>query len=53
VQPQAVVKEGQVLIILEAMKMETEIKAPHDGVVSSVSVKPGDTVSVDDILLAL
>jgi oxaloacetate decarboxylase alpha subunit len=53
VQPQAAVKEGQVLIILEAMKMETEIKAPHDGVVSSVSVKPGDTVSVDDILLAL
>ena len=53
VQPQSVVKEGQVLIILEAMKMETEIKASHDGIVSSVSVKPGDTVSVDDILLAL
>jgi len=53
VQPQSTVKEGQVLIILEAMKMETEIKAPRDGVVSTVAVKQGDTVSVDDILLTL
>ncbi len=53
VQPQSAVKEGQVLIILEAMKMETEIKAPRDGVVSTVAVKQGDTVSVDDILLTL
>jgi oxaloacetate decarboxylase alpha subunit len=53
VQPQSAVKEGQVLIILEAMKMETEIKSPRDGVVSTVSVKQGDTVSVDDILLTL
>jgi oxaloacetate decarboxylase alpha subunit len=53
VQPQSTVKEGQVLIILEAMKMETEIKSPRDGVVSTVCVKQGDTVSVDDILLTL
>lgn len=53
VQPQSTVKEGQVLIILEAMKMETEIKAPRDGVVSTVAVKQGDTVAVDDILLTL
>jgi oxaloacetate decarboxylase alpha subunit len=53
VQPQSAIKEGQVLIILEAMKMETEIKAPRDGVVSTVAVKQGDTVSVDDILLTL
>lgn len=53
VQPQSTVKEGQILIILEAMKMETEIKAPRDGVVSTVAVKQGDTVSVDDILLTL
>ena len=53
VQPQSAVKEGQVLIILEAMKMETEIKSPRDGVVSTVAIKQGDTVSVDDILLTL
>lgn len=53
VQPQSTVKEGQTLIILEAMKMETEIKAPRDGVVSTVSVKQGDTTSVGDILLTL
>jgi oxaloacetate decarboxylase alpha subunit len=53
VQPKSAVKEGQVLIILEAMKMETEIKSPRDGVVSTISVKQGDIVSVDDILLTL
>jgi len=53
VQPQSVVKEGQILIILEAMKMETEIRSPRDGVVSTVAVKQGDTVSVDDMLLTL
>jgi len=53
VQPQSVVKEGQILIILEAMKMETEIKSPRDGIVSTVAIKQGDTVSVDDILLTL
>ncbi len=53
VQPQSAVTEGQTLIILEAMKMETEIKAPRDGIVSTVSIKQGDTVLVDDILLTL
>ena len=41
------------LHILEAMKMETEIKASHDGVVSTVAVQQGDTVSVGDVLLTL
>ena len=53
VKPNEVVKQGQVLIILEAMKMETEIKASHDGVVSTVAVQQGDTVSVGDVLLTL
>ena len=53
VAPQQTVEEGQTIIILEAMKMETEIKAPRSGVVSTVSVKQGDSVSVDDILLTL
>ncbi|KIE21541.1 oxaloacetate decarboxylase [Vibrio sinaloensis] len=47
------VKEGQVLLILEAMKMETEIKASRDGVVEAVSVNEGDAVQVGDSLLAL
>lgn len=47
------VKEGQVLLILEAMKMETEIRASRDGVVDSVSVNEGDAVHVGDELLAL
>ena len=53
VSPQQAVEEGQTIIILEAMKMETEIKAPKSGVVSSVAVKQGDSVSVDDVLITL
>lgn len=47
------VKEGDVVIILEAMKMETEIRAEADGVISQVWVKEGDSVSVGSQLLAL
>ncbi len=53
VQPGASVKKGQVLFILEAMKMETEIKAPRDGVVAQIIVAKGASVSTGDILLAL
>lgn len=45
------VQQGDVIIILEAMKMETEVRAAHSGTVSSVNVKEGDTVSVGDTLL--
>ena len=38
------VKEGQVLLILEAMKMENEIISPRDGVVESVNVNKGENV---------
>ena len=48
-----VVHEGDVLIILEAMKMETEVRAAKSGTVASISVKDGDSVAVGDTLLSL
>ena len=45
------VQQGDVIIILEAMKMETEVRAATSGAVTSVTVKEGDTVSVGDVLL--
>ena len=48
-----VVQEGDVLIILEAMKMETEIRAPRAGTISGVEVSEGDAVVVGDPLLFL
>ncbi|UAX41916.1 sodium-extruding oxaloacetate decarboxylase subunit alpha [Pasteurella canis] len=47
------VAEGEVLLILEAMKMETEIRASQAGTVQSISVKAGDTVAVGDTLMTL
>ncbi|MGF1875059.1 sodium-extruding oxaloacetate decarboxylase subunit alpha [Photobacterium frigidiphilum] len=51
--PGEAVKEGDVLLILEAMKMETEIRAPRDGVVVNVDVSEGDAVQVGEPLLQL
>ncbi len=45
------VKSGDLVIILEAMKMETEIRALNDGVVSELLVKEGDSVSVGQTLI--
>ena len=53
VQPGQLVQEGDLVIILEAMKMETEIRAFKAGTVSGVNVKVGDAVSVGDSLLTL
>jgi oxaloacetate decarboxylase alpha subunit len=47
------IQEGEVLLILEAMKMETQIVAEKAGVISSVSVKPGDAVRVGDLLVSI
>ncbi|MBB1389336.1 sodium-extruding oxaloacetate decarboxylase subunit alpha [Shewanella sp. SG44-6] len=47
------VTSGEVIIILEAMKMETEIRAQQDGVVTQLAVKQGDSVTVGSALLSL
>lgn len=39
------VQAGQVVLVLEAMKMESELKAPRDGVVRAVNCAPGDSVN--------
>ncbi|MBT3411777.1 MAG: sodium-extruding oxaloacetate decarboxylase subunit alpha [Halieaceae bacterium] len=53
VSPGETVVAGDVVIILEAMKMETEVRASRDGTVSSVDVKVGDTVAVGDSLISI
>ncbi|MGJ8648707.1 MAG: sodium-extruding oxaloacetate decarboxylase subunit alpha [Marinomonas colpomeniae] len=53
VSPGQQVEEGDTVIILEAMKMETEISAPKSGVVGSINVKEGDSVQVGQSLLTL
>jgi biotin carboxyl carrier protein len=47
------VKKGDVLCILEAMKMENEIVAPRDGVVAGVSTSKGASVNAGDPLVGL
>ena len=53
VSPNQAVKKGDTLVILEAMKMETEIKATRSGVVLNVSVKESDSVTVGQLILSL
>ena len=50
VAPGESVEAGQPLFILEAMKMENEIHAPKSGVVSQISVKPGQDVLLHEVL---
>ncbi|MEO2281793.1 sodium-extruding oxaloacetate decarboxylase subunit alpha [Pseudoalteromonas pernae] len=53
VKPGQQVNEGDVVVIMEAMKMETEVRALHGGEVAEVLVREGDSVSAGDALIAL
>lgn len=47
------IKKGQVLIILESMKMQNELKSPRDGVIGRIRVKAGETVEQKQTLLSV
>jgi biotin carboxyl carrier protein len=47
------VKKGEVILLLEAMKMENEVVAPQDGTVASVNVNAGDMVESGDVLATM
>ena len=47
------VKKGQILVVLEAMKMQNELPAPRDGTVKTINVKVGQTVEGKDVLVVL
>lgn len=51
VKPGQTVVDGQELCCLEAMKMQNILKAERDGVIKSVNVKAGDTVTADQLLI--
>ena len=47
------VKKGEVILLLEAMKMENEVVAPEDGTIVSINVNAGDSVEAGDTLATL
>jgi biotin carboxyl carrier protein len=53
VAPGAEVERGQGILVVEAMKMQNEVKAPRDGVVAEVKVCAGDTVNAGQVLAVI
>ena len=47
------IKKGQVILILESMKMQNELKAPRDGTIGRIRVKPGESVEQKQTLLSV
>ena len=53
VQEQSTVNEGDSLMVIEAMKMQNELKAPKSGTVAKINVKDGEAVSISQVLMVL
>lgn len=53
VNPGQAVTKGQVVVVLEAMKMENEIVAPQDGTVAGINVTVGSSVEAGDVIASL
>ena len=53
VKPGDHIREGQVVAVLDAMKMENDIQSEYDGIVASVNVDRGDSILEGDIIITL
>jgi len=53
VTPGQQVKDGEVILIMEAMKMETEVRSSQDGTIVSIEVREGDSVGVGQPLVTI
>ena len=47
------INKGQVVLVLEAMKMETEVQSLESGIVTTIHVSEGAEVAVDEIMISL
>jgi len=47
------VTAGQQILVVEAMKMQNELRAPRDGTIRQIAVGPGVTIEVGDLLLVI